>query len=736
MTNVIWIDQNADNEENTGYFKLLKSMGSLKVRLFKNTNDAIHYLKKIKFEETQVIISGRLYDEFIENFKENSTNMYVVPKIIIFTSNAQKIITNNKENKNIFGISPNFEEIKIMSKEIELLPVNKNRITLGYYPKFVLLKNNTQNFLFEKHKMINLNDTLQLTFEYIDNKEKLMLPMFFKSLIDDISKDNLDNYTKKLYSTYSKQNNNIKQLLGSIESITNIPIEILSKYYARLYTFDSDFYRNLNKDLGTNQIDKYLPFIKILYEGVKLKSLSLANENMLYRGSKISNIEIEKIKSYLKKKINGLPGSIVFCRTFLSFSKDKNKAEFFLSGKNENKNLSKVFYIIEKDDTIGYNLSTHADIEKISFYPDEKEVLFFPFSSFEVKDIKEKVIKNEKVYNIQLLYLGKYLKNIENDKRMISNEIKIPDSEFKKQLTEFGLIKEEKMQNINTKIIYNNYEQYKKEIEKSIIFGEIDIHDDDLNKYILLINSVEKQQETFFTSYLFMLFEKIIIFLSYICDGEYDENDEDKEIEIKIDGNEIVSPFFHKFRKKGKYKISFIFSNNLTKANNMFCGCSKLTKINLSKFNTQNINNMSNMFAGCYSLTNIDLSNFNTQKVTDMSYMFSNCKSLTYIDLSNFKTQNVKDMYKMFFGCSSLTNIDLYKFNTQKVTNMRCMFHSCKALTGINLLNFKIKDDTEISGMFAYCNNLNIVTKNNRILREYEMRHKYESNNCSGCLIY
>ena len=36
MANVIWIDQNADNEENTGYFKLLKSMGSLKVRLFKN----------------------------------------------------------------------------------------------------------------------------------------------------------------------------------------------------------------------------------------------------------------------------------------------------------------------------------------------------------------------------------------------------------------------------------------------------------------------------------------------------------------------------------------------------------------------------------------------------------------------------------------------------------------------------------------------------------------------------
>ena len=58
--------------------------------------------------------------------------------------------------------------------------------------------------------------------------------------------------------------------------------------------------------------------------------------------------------------------------------------------------LSKVLYILEKDDNIDYILSTHSDIEKISFYPNEKEVLFYPFSSFEIKDIKEKIIKGEK----------------------------------------------------------------------------------------------------------------------------------------------------------------------------------------------------------------------------------------------------------------------------------------------------------------------------------------------------
>ena len=69
-------------------------------------------------------------------------------------------------------------------------------------------------------------------------------------------------------------------------------------------------------------------------------------------------------------------------------------------------------FILEKDDNLDYNLSIHGDIEKISYFPNEKEVLFFPFSSFEIKEIKEIDMGNEKKYEIKLLYLGKYLKEI------------------------------------------------------------------------------------------------------------------------------------------------------------------------------------------------------------------------------------------------------------------------------------------------------------------------------------
>ena len=255
-----------------------------------------------------------------------------------------------------------------------------------------------------------------------------------------------------------------------------IPIEILSKYYIRLYTINSNFYKNLNKDLGTNKIDKYLTFIKVLYEGLKLKSFPLALDKVLYRGSKISISELEKIKSYLINKIQGLPSSIVFSRSFLSFSKERKLAEKFLhNSSNNDMNLPKVLYILENDNNLGYNLSTHGDIEKISFYPDEKEVLFFPFSAFVIKSLEQIEKNNEIIYEIKLVYLGKYLKDIEDDNDLISNEFPLPESEFATQLMVNGLIQKEILMNLNTHVLYCNFKKYedKMNYEEQLALEEI-----------------------------------------------------------------------------------------------------------------------------------------------------------------------------------------------------------------------------------------------------------------------
>ena len=72
MSKVLWIDQKVDNYINIGYAKELRVIKSVKyLRLFKNTEEAMTYLKEIRFDETVIIVSGRLYAELVEKFKEN-----------------------------------------------------------------------------------------------------------------------------------------------------------------------------------------------------------------------------------------------------------------------------------------------------------------------------------------------------------------------------------------------------------------------------------------------------------------------------------------------------------------------------------------------------------------------------------------------------------------------------------------------------------------------------------------
>ena len=691
-TNLIWIDEELDSEENRKYAEALRSFNPLffNIRLLKNLDDAIQRMKYIEFQETKIIVSGKLYPEFVKKFNENIIDMCFAPKIIIFTRNKQKFLENNKDYLNntfynFGGVVDTFQEV------------------------IKFLKNESES------KKLNYTDDIQLTFEYIDKKEKLLLPLFYKVLIDNISKNNMDKFTSSLYDEYSKDNYNIQNLLEPIKNISDIPIEILSKYYARLYTAESKFYDDINKDLGLNKSEKYLPYIKTLYEGVKLKSLPLANNNVLYRGAKISNEEIRKIKEYKNKKVKDLPSSIVFSKSFLSFTKDKNMANYFLNLGNKKKDLSRVLFILEKDDNIGYNLSTHADIEKISFIPYEREVLFFPFSSFEIKDIKEVYNGNENIYEIKLLYLGKYLKDIENDKNIIINENKIPDNEFKKQLYESGLIKKEKIQNINTKILYNIYKQYENDINnnKNIIISEINIKPEDINKDIHIINSFENMKRE----------NKI---KNKEDDWKYENEKEIKEsIEIKVDEKIIPFSYYYKFEKEGKYTIKYKFKNNLTKINHLFYECKSLINIDLSNFNTENVINMSSMFSNCISLTNLNLSNINTENVTNMSELFYVCESLISIDLSSFNTRNVNNMSMMFYGCESLVNLNLSNFNTQNVTNMNGMFWTCNSLTNINLLNFNTQNVKNMSWMFGGCNSLNknkLITNDDKILKEFDKK--------------
>ena len=89
----------------------------------------------------------------------------------------------------------------------------------------------------------------EMTFEYIDQIEKLYLPVFYKALIRINKNDNMEKMNQYLFDKYSKDGEDAKGLLSQFEGLSKIPYELLCKYYARLYTIESDFYKNINKYL-------------------------------------------------------------------------------------------------------------------------------------------------------------------------------------------------------------------------------------------------------------------------------------------------------------------------------------------------------------------------------------------------------------------------------------------------------------------------------------------------------
>ena len=518
--NIIWIDENIENRENKEYSKLLEESRLLKKKCTK-VEEAIEELKKISFKEVKIIIAGILYQKFVESFKQNIKDMKVAPKIIVFTMDKKSFLDynptyNNDDNKfyTFGGIATTFEEVKSF------------------------LQNKTEP---EKN---NEFEEDRLSFDYIDSKEKLTLPLAFKALIEQTKKENINNYNLNLYKEYYNKINKekAKKLLEMISSKSNIPTEILSKAYVRLYTAETKFYYDLNENLTKNKKEKYLTYIKTIYEGIKLKSLEPYKENCcLYRGSKISNKELKIMDDYLQKaKQPGLPGAIVFSKSFLSFAMEKDVADsFFERGKDEEirkKNLSRVMYII-KEKNNEYNLSTNCDIEKISMIPKEKEILFLPFSCFEIKE--KKPITNG--YEITLSYLGKYLKEIKDDPNLYLDSKILPDSEFKKQLSEFGLIKDiEKVTNTEIKDKTEAYENTTN--DNNYIIGEINITQNNINKEIQIINSFENAKKSNKNE-------------KYNDEQNYsNESDIRDNIEIRINDELIEFAYLHKFEKKAHTK--------------------------------------------------------------------------------------------------------------------------------------------------------------------------------------
>ena len=357
---IVWIDKKIFNTENKNYLKQLgydfnklskksnnfpyqetnkdlpnnikdiqdKNLPYI-TEAFQDVKESINFLTDNKnneywFKKTIIIVSGKLFGDFVKEFQRNLKGLYIIPKIIIFT-NRNFEAPKNISNKNFYtsgGYKTNFSEIKnFLDSEVE---------KMGKYP---------QNPIQLSTDLVKPKNEDELLFDKVEDISYLALQMYFKMYLDLSSFDDNSGFINYLYNKYG-HNSHYYELLEQILSIQDIPIELLSKYYIRLYTIEGDFYKNMKIELLANVKDnefKYKPFIKTLYGGLESGALEKCTNQKLYSAQFFSEEQIKFLKECQMNKKENLPMSTLFARAFISFSKKLEIAKSFLNDPKKKK---------------------------------------------------------------------------------------------------------------------------------------------------------------------------------------------------------------------------------------------------------------------------------------------------------------------------------------------------------------------------------------------------------------
>ena len=403
---IFWLDQNVFNDENKATYNFYK------IRLFKfnffcftSVDSLFSFIKKnleyFQFRLFYIVVSGSLAEEYFSVYVEKSEKYNILAASIVYC------------------LHPIYHEMKPFFEDKFL---NSGGITCDFETvmNYILKDECNWNKIHQTYKQYkpgkkNFGDVFML----IDTKKEyeLALPILIGKSINSslIEKGEIEKFQEVLLSRYCNSYNkkDLQLIKPSGNKNMNIPLHILTKFLVKFYTSESldnnDFYKQLNLDLTNGKFDEYHPFIFLIYDSLNKGYLKSYNET-LYRGGKLLKSELKKIISLKNKYTNKNQKLFYYSKNFLSFSKEEEKAKDFLN--NYDNNAETVLFIIEKCKNEKYFIS-NIDIESLSKYKKEKEVLILPLTCFEVVRIGHKeTFGNVSYRKIYLSYLDKYLDKI------------------------------------------------------------------------------------------------------------------------------------------------------------------------------------------------------------------------------------------------------------------------------------------------------------------------------------
>ena len=421
---IFWIDEKVNENYNKKYQQKLKDKFNLELKEFEDFQKGFDEIKNLGFEFIYLIISGKYFQTYVESIDSNLETLKTIPITIIFTSKYFKdYLLGKKEDKQFQLKKKTLEAIRNPLYDLGYVTINVKEII-----KFI---ENFENNLTEKfEETINFKRDFksELTFERVNSIQNLILPSLYNQIeVQDLNiyKTDIDEMNRHIFSNYRKKDI-FKILLPLFKFNINIPPQIMSKIWVYIYTCQCNFYRDMNQNLmAQKNLNLYNYFIKMLYKGLKIKTLKTNCKSDLYRCSFMKKEEIEDLKNIVYKppsndvkENDNIDVCLVYSRAFLSFSKNKDQALKFLK-ENKNEDLVSCIFEVngleeENKEIIDENetFSSNAEIKDFSRFKNEDEVLFFPFSSFIISEIEDSKEKNIEVKRITLEYLGKFRKQI------------------------------------------------------------------------------------------------------------------------------------------------------------------------------------------------------------------------------------------------------------------------------------------------------------------------------------
>ncbi len=434
INNIFLIDLNNISEENSNNLENIQEIfNNFTIISYSKISDLFEEIKKeiYKYKLINIIIIDELYDEFINKLDEELSNIFYIPIIYVLSSdleNFNELIKNSNFNDFylIGGVHDSYESIYNKIQEFDNL-LNK------------------KEFQFEEKKIFDLNQ--KFIFQTINNKYDLILLFLFKFIInsENISKDEFELLIDYLYNNFSKEK--VFDLFKPSLIIKSIPFQILNKWWLRAYSLNS----KLNNNLKLKE-EFFNTFIKILYKSFDINSIDFYNEEFnLYRTQIMNENEYKKILNDFNNKKENL---IVFSNNFINFFKSIEIVNSIRLESNENQ----ISILFELKNFKNKNFFKGIDLHNYSFYPNEKEIIFLPFSSFCVENVEDDEIGKK----ISLIYIDNYFN--EDIQKILKNKENL--SEIISQSSEQKFVKNI----IESKIINNveNFEDFEKIINEKI----------------------------------------------------------------------------------------------------------------------------------------------------------------------------------------------------------------------------------------------------------------------------